>query len=235
MVWMVALRHHGGEPGAPSAASTPAPLKAPTPAHSKSHIYHGAVPGLEGLTRDVHKAHQAVGEAERSSGIQPSTSSSSQAKAPAPSSTSASKDPSSSQTSSATKQAPSKSSSSSSSSTTHSSSGTRTRTPSSEVESEISQGKTVLLFFWNPKSVDDVAVHKQLALAAHELGHKITIHDASAGEVGMFGQVTQAVHVNQTPTILIINRQKLVSTLSGLTDAFSIKQAVSEAQQQTGH
>jgi hypothetical protein len=32
------------------------------------------------------------------------------------------------------------------------------------------------------------------------------------------------VHVYQTPTILIVNRRGVVSTLTGLTDTFALKQ-----------
>ena len=88
----------------------------------------------------------------------------------------------------------------------------------------------MILMFWNSKAVDDIAVHKQLELAKRALGHKVVIHDASAKQIGIFGQVTQDVTVYQTPTILIINHKRLVTTLTGFTDAFSIRQAVREAE-----
>lgn len=98
-----------------------------------------------------------------------------------------------------------------------------------QVERELAQGKTVLLLFWNPKSVDDRAVQHQLQAAAHSLGSRVATHEASASEVDAFGALTQRVHVAQTPTILIINREEEVSTLTGFNDAFVIRQAVSEA------
>ena len=103
-----------------------------------------------------------------------------------------------------------------------------------QVERELAQGKTVLLLFWNPKSVDDRAVQHQLRLAAHSLGSRVATHEASASEVDAFGALTQRVHVAQTPTILIINREEKVSTLTGFTDAFVIHQAVSEANSKNG-
>lgn len=98
-----------------------------------------------------------------------------------------------------------------------------------QVERELAQGKTVLLLFWNPKSVDDRAVQHQLQAAAHSLGSRVATHQANASEVDAFGALTQRVHVAQTPTILIINRKQQVSTLTGFNDAFVIRQAVSEA------
>jgi hypothetical protein len=45
----------------------------------------------------------------------------------------------------------------------------------------------------------------------------------------MFGKITEVVRVYQTPTILIVNRHGVVSTLTGLTDVFALEQAVREA------
>jgi hypothetical protein len=91
----------------------------------------------------------------------------------------------------------------------------------------------VLLFFWNSRSVDDVAVQKQLQLVRHALGSKISIHQASPSQVGSFGGATQNVRVYETPTILIINRHEQITTLTGFEDAFGITQAVKQARGQT--
>jgi hypothetical protein len=68
LVWFVALRPHGSETTSSSpspVASTPASTSAPTAASSASPakstpVYHGAAPGLEGLTRDINRAHGNV-------------------------------------------------------------------------------------------------------------------------------------------------------------------------------
>lgn len=102
------------------------------------------------------------------------------------------------------------------------------------VEQELSQGKTVMLFFWNPKStVDQVDQAEARTLAAHSKG-TVTLHPALASQVGEFGTITEVVHVYQTPTILIVNKHGLVSTLTGLTDVFALEQAVHEAQSAVG-
>ncbi len=97
------------------------------------------------------------------------------------------------------------------------------------VESELHQGKTVLILFWNPHGSDDVAVHQQLQATARSLRGQVAVHEASASQVGSFGSVTRAVQVYQTPTLLIVNAHGQTTTITGLTDAFSIEQAVSEA------
>jgi hypothetical protein len=66
------------------------------------------------------------------------------------------------------------------------------------------------------------------ALAAGSKG-TVTVHGARANQVGTFGSITEVVHVYETPTILIVNRHGVVSTLTGLTDVFALKQAVREA------
>ncbi len=70
LVWFVALRPHsstsaGSTPAAVTPVSTPAPAAASSSSAAKAatgstRVYHGPVPGLEGLTRDINRAHGAV-------------------------------------------------------------------------------------------------------------------------------------------------------------------------------
>jgi hypothetical protein len=88
----------------------------------------------------------------------------------------------------------------------------------------------VLLFFWTPSSTVDQEDEAQArTLVAHSKG-AVTLHPALANQVGEFGTITEVVHVYQTPTILIVNKHGVVSTLTGLTDVFALEQAVHEAQ-----
>lgn len=100
-----------------------------------------------------------------------------------------------------------------------------------EVEHQLAHGKTVLLLFWEPKSsVDNVVRSQVLDLGKRSKG-KLAVHTALADQVGLFGTVTEVAHVYQTPTILIVGRHGLITTLTGLVDGFSLKQAVREAEQ----
>jgi uncharacterized membrane protein len=98
-----------------------------------------------------------------------------------------------------------------------------------KVEHELQQGKTVLILFWNRHGSDDVAVHTALPAVQHALGGRVAVHYASAGQVSAFGTITHAIQVTQTPTLLIVNRHGQTTVLTGLTDAFAIRQAVSES------
>lgn len=263
LVWVVALRAHGPSPS----TSGPAPTKAAAAAASTAGtanassstnaaaeakaaaaptpIYHGAAPGVEGLTRAIAKAHGAVATSQRNAQeLQHKSGEASQENQTPTTASNAN-------TSSAAAQ---KSLTVVHRTTTHTTTHkTVTKThvrvvPKSAsqnaakahpgrsaqqvaVEAEVTRGKTVMLVFWDPKS----SVSREVLLQADALagGSKgtVTVHAALASQVGLFGKITEVVHVYQTPTILIVNRQGVVSTLTGLTDVFSLRQAVSEARE----
>jgi hypothetical protein len=98
------------------------------------------------------------------------------------------------------------------------------------VEAELAQGKTVMLVFWNPNSSVDQEVHSQAGALVSGSKGTVVMHAALASQVNMFGSITEVVRVYQTPTILIVNRHGVVSTLTGLTEVFALQQAVREAQ-----
>jgi hypothetical protein len=98
------------------------------------------------------------------------------------------------------------------------------------VEAELAHGKTVMLVFWNPHSSVDQEVHSQAGALVSGSKGTVVMHSALANQVNMFGSITEVVRVYQTPTILIVNRHGVVSTLTGLTEVFALQQAVREAQ-----
>jgi hypothetical protein len=257
VVWFVALRGHtaatstGGGGSAP-AASTPAPTAASEAkaAAAPSHVYSGPVPGLTGLTRAIAKAHGAVANsqqnakqveaesAEASSAAQASGSHSaatSGTAAAAPAHALASKGAATHSSAGGSKTAarvtPSKpSTTTAAASKPHSSTSPNMQ---ASVEAELKQGKVVTILFWNPKAAVDQAVQRELQAVGHALGAKIAVHDAHADQVGSFGSITRTIQVDATPTILIVSKGGQTTTLTGLTDVFSIEQAIGEAQKAT--
>jgi hypothetical protein len=258
-VWAVALRGHSsssngtastpaaGAPAPSASAQAPKAAKAAKAARP-SPIYHGPAPGLEGLSRDIARAHGAVGAAQQKArqiqekaGEAPSTTGSSSASAPA---TGASK-------ASATTPAPAGKASVGKAPSSPATSVSTGPANQAAVERELEQGKIVLVLFWNPKGTDDVIVHDELQLMigfhrgpavakaeevrhgsrffGKELDQKIAVHEVSAAEVASFGSITRGVQVYTTPTLLIINGHRQVTTLTGATDAYSIEQAIEEA------
>jgi hypothetical protein len=227
---------------AASATSTAA-VTAKAKAEAKSgHIYHGPVPGLEGLTRDIARAHGAVA----ATGESPSTAS-----APA-SSHSSSSTP-------ATARHPAKTSAPTASTPTVKSQPIKAksgagRTPARQVlvEDALHEGKIVVILFWNSKGVDDTIVNGELRLleAVHhlikaqprtaqlrkalkasglELNKSFAAFVSTAGQVASYGSITRGVQVYGTPTVLIVNKSGKTTVLTGLQDALSIEQAIDEA------
>ncbi len=236
-------------------ASGSASVVAKAKAAAKSgHIYHGSVPGLEGLTRDIARAHGAVAAI----GASPSSTTSSAAShtsASAPASTSSS-GAANKTTSSATAQ---HSSTSAAAATpvkqqpikAQSGAG---RTPARQVlvERALGEGKIAVILFWNPKGADDAIVDDELrlleavhhlirplahtpqlrrALAASglELEKRFAAFASPASQVASYGSITRGIQVYVTPTLLIVNKRGQATVLTGLQDAFSIEQAIDEA------
>lgn len=250
LVWAIALRAHTSNPSQPAPASPSSAPSASTPSTSASAeakaaaaptpIYHGAAPGVEGLTRAIAKAHGAVATSQhnaqqlqrKSSEALGETQASTTSPANAAKSTAGvtAREQSILAVTLARQAAARAHNRSRSSSKVHSSVTAR----QAAVEGELAHGKTVMLVFWDPKSTVDREVRAQAAALAGRSKGTVTLHAAFANQVGTFGTITEVVHVYQTPTILIVNRRGVVSTLTGLTDVFALEQAVREARSATG-
>lgn len=240
-VWFFALQGHststGGSGSAPAVtASTPSVSKASGTAATHSaataavvarakaeaktgRIYHGPVPGLEGLTRDIARAHGAVAAI----GASPSgTATPTHTETPAKAVTTApTKAVTATPTKTVTKAPPSTAHKTASASASASLSGQHA------VEADLAKGDVVVLLFWNPSGTDDVSVHH--AVQAVKSANHVAVQEAAASQVASFGSVTRGVQVYTTPTVLVIAKTGKAIVLTGVQDAFSIEQAIDEA------
>jgi hypothetical protein len=219
-----------GASGAAQAGSVSRNEGAPT------RVYHGPVPGLHGLSKDIRRAHEAVSTSEAqsrrvesTSGSTPSPGTRSSSSAAAnghgnPATQTSSSRPHGAATGSASRSAGARSSGAGA----HRGRG-HADPRALTVSRQLRQGKVVLLLFWKSKSFDDQAVHAQLQAVSRTLGRRIAVDYAKPSEVGAFGTVTADIRVLQTPTLLVIDKKGLTTTITGLTDAFSVEQAVREA------
>jgi hypothetical protein len=227
LVWFVALRGHSSSSS--SSASAPAPTAASqAKAAAPSPVYHGPAPGVEGLTRAIAKAHGAVATSQQNAKQLQEKS------AQASGQSTATTAPSTTVTHSSQAVAPASTPARTSKSAApavkpHKATASGTPAQQKAVESELKGGKVVLLLFWNPKASVDVAVHKELQAVGRKLRGKIAVHDALAKQVGSFGSITKAIQVYETPTILLVNRHGVTTTLTGLTDVYSLEQTIEEA------
>ncbi len=102
-------------------------------------------------------------------------------------------------------------------------------TSAATIAAELHQGKTVLLLFLNPNGYDDDATAIGTTEVAYKLRHHVAAHLALSNQVNSFGSITRDIQVYQTPTLLIINPKREVTTVTGLTDEFALEQAIAEA------
>ena len=252
LVWFAALHRPGSGPGSgpgssPSSHAAPAPTASAKAPGASTPVYHGAAPGVAGLTRDIAKAHGAVAQSEQNA--QQLQSKSAQASGEA---TSAAAGASGAGSAAATARHASSASSAGAATARHSTTSAaaiahkahsattgharaaaaaraQQAAQQAVLQRELRHGRVVLLLFWNPKSTDDAAVRKQVqAVAAHQKG-KVAVHMALAGQVGRYGSVTREVQVYQTPTLLVVGKTGLAVTMTGLVDQYAIEQAIREA------
>jgi hypothetical protein len=283
LIWAVALRSHSSNPSEPTASAPKAPNSAAANGSSGGNpaaatpVYHGAAPGVEGLTKAIAKAHGVVAESQRNVQEQANRAHAltgeAQASATTTHTTAAGKitqsvtvthktsgaAPSLAHRTVTSSRKTSTQAHGTTTTVTHTSTTTvhkatpvhRVAAPTDKptvrvhstvkhsstksaqqvaVEHELAQGKTVMLFFWTPSSTVDQQNAAQAKTLADRSKGTVTLHLALANQVGEFGTITEVVHVYQTPTILIVNKHGVVSTLTGLTDVFALEQAVQEAQ-----
>ena len=93
---------------------------------------------------------------------------------------------------------------------------------------DIRAGKVVVMLFWNPKGADDVATRGAVReLSRH--GGKVAVHVVPISRVGQYESITRGVTVNQSPTTLVIDKQRRSRAIVGLTESGELSQAVNDA------
>jgi hypothetical protein len=88
--------------------------------------------------------------------------------------------------------------------------------------------KVVVLLFWSPKAAEDKAVRKAVANVDRHDG-KVLAHATHIKRIAAYGQITRAADVTQSPTVVVVDRNRKVETLVGFVDRPSIDQAVTDA------
>jgi hypothetical protein len=234
-VWFFALRGHSSgsssSGGSPQAQPQPAPTAAQPGAASP--IYHGSAPGVEGLTRAIAKAHGAVAASEHNAQSVQQQSARASSSAPATSGATTTASPPAPSAAATSHAAVSATVATSGAHSPHPRAG-RSSVPvvsskQAAIEGELKRGKVAAILLWSANGSIDAVVRRELQAAGHALGASVVVYEAHPSQVASFGSFTSAVPVYATPTILIVNRQGHTTTVSGLTDAFSIEQAIGEA------
>jgi cytoskeletal protein RodZ len=93
---------------------------------------------------------------------------------------------------------------------------------------DLRDGKVVVMLFWNAKAADDVATEDAVrALNRH--GGRVAVHVVPISRVGEYESITRGVTINQTPTTLVIDRNRRTRPIVGLTERGELTQAVDDA------
>jgi hypothetical protein len=240
LAWFAVLHRPGSSPSEPASAPSAHVSSSNPPASAGSNsapgastpTYHGAAPGVEGLTRDIAKAHGAVATSEKNAAqLQSKSAAASNEAAPSGASTTPAKHAAASAPAAASVTVVHKPAAPHANAST--TAAAQAAAQQVVLKHELAQGKTVLLLFWNPKSSDDQSVRGALrAVSAHQKGG-VAVHVALAGQVGLYGSVTKNVQVLQTPTLLIVGKKGAAVTMTGLVDQYAIEQAILEAKKAT--
>jgi len=88
--------------------------------------------------------------------------------------------------------------------------------------------KVVVLLFWSPKSADDKAVRKALGRIDRHKG-KVLAHATNVKKIAAYAPITRGADVKQSPTVVVMDRNRKVETLVGYVDRVTIDQAVTDA------
>jgi hypothetical protein len=232
-VWLIALREHSSgasvSGGSPQAQSQPAPAVAKPSAASP--IYHGSAPGVEGLTRAIAKAHGAVAASEHN--FQRAQGQPAQASSPTPAAAGAATTASPRAQSPTTNRPATATVAASGAHRAHPRAGPSSArvvySKQAAIEGELERGKVAAILLWSANGSTDAVVRRELQVAGQAMRGSVVVYEAHPSQVASFGSFTSAVPVYATPTILIVNRRGHTTTVSGLTDAFSIEQAIGEA------
>jgi hypothetical protein len=245
-VWLFALRGHnnssestsstpaasaaaassGSAPSSSSATASTTPAAEEKAAAAKTPVYHGAAPGVQGLSSAIAKAHGAVAASQanahqlESKSAQASTAGGTAASAPSAAAASA---PAASAAATAAG-----SKAAGTSSATHPASLLSAPARQRAVEKAIARGDVTLILFWDRRGADDLADAKAVRLVSGGHSH-VSVQLASAKEVADFGTITRGVQVYGTPTVLVVGKSGQATVLTGLTDRFALAQAIEEA------
>jgi hypothetical protein len=96
------------------------------------------------------------------------------------------------------------------------------------VKAALADRKVVVLLFWSPRAADDRLVREELA-GVDRHGRKVVVHAAPMKRFARYQGITRGATVEQSPTVVVVDRDRKVETLVGYVDRVSIDQAVTDA------
>jgi cytoskeletal protein RodZ len=99
--------------------------------------------------------------------------------------------------------------------------------PSAPLLADLDHGRTLVLLFWNKKGSDDRAVRSAVKGVGRHHG-KVVVKAIPASQVGDYEAITRGAQVLQSPTILVIGKDKKAHPIIGFTYTGEIDQLVGD-------
>jgi hypothetical protein len=99
--------------------------------------------------------------------------------------------------------------------------------PSRPILAELDRGHTAVVLFVGRTAKDDTAVRRAVKAIDRHHG-KVDVHVLPLSRVGRYEAITRGVTVRQSPTVLVISKQRAARTIVGFTTVAELDQLVSD-------
>ena len=97
-----------------------------------------------------------------------------------------------------------------------------------KAERGVAQGRQVVIFFRNPRGLDDRAVDAAVRTVERETKNVVVLTD-HVGNVDEYGSMVEDLGVNQTPAVVVIDSRGSARLIEGYVDPKSLVQVVADA------
>ena len=97
-----------------------------------------------------------------------------------------------------------------------------------KAERAVADNRKVVIFFQNPKGIDDRAVAKSVRALDRRTKSVVVLTD-DVRNADRYGSMVEDLGVNQAPAIVVIGRSGKASLIEGYIDAESLVQVVADA------
>lgn len=101
------------------------------------------------------------------------------------------------------------------------------------VQKALDDKKILVLFFYNLRSADDRAVLRAVKRVDRWQG-EVVVQAANVRSIARYSKITQGADVQQTPSVVVVDRNAKAVRLDGYVDTRSIDQAVVDAMRNSG-
>lgn len=96
------------------------------------------------------------------------------------------------------------------------------------VAKAVAANKVLVLYFWNPKALDDRAMRREVRGVDRHRG-KVVVHVAKIGDIARYAPITRGAEVQQSPSVVVVGRDRTAEKLEGYHSRRAVNQAVSDA------